>query len=243
MKLFLGIKVADINREEMVDRIISLAKTPGKNTAFYINAHCANIAHRDPEYLRILNQASIVYAGGQGIVWAAKLLNLPIKQRINIIDFLEPLVFRLKENNLSLYLLGGESGYIQKASSALESMGLKILGARSGFFDAKEESQIIEEINVLRPNILMVGMGVPKQEKWIDQHLQALNVNLCWGVGGFFKIASGLIKRTPRWISSSGLEWVYLSICEPKRFFARYLISHPQFILRVIVGKIKKTDF
>lgn len=197
--LFLDISVAVLNRKEIAEVILEFAKGNCSRIAYYINAHCVNIACVDKEYRDILNKADLVYSGGQGVVWAARFLGRPLPQRVNIIDFFDLLVKRLIEQEISIYLLGASQDVVRKAARELKNKGLKIAGYRDGFFEPDEEKDVIREINNLRPDILLVGMGVPRQEKWIYNHLAELRVNLCWAVGGAFDIFAGRFRKTPAW--------------------------------------------
>lgn len=237
---FLDVAIAVLNRKEIVDVILEFAKGNRVRIAFYVNAHCVNIACLDKEYRDILNKADLVYAGGQGVVWASKFLGCHLPQRVNIMDFFDLLVKCLIEKEISIYLLGAAQDTVKKAAQELKNKGLKIAGYRSGFFDQNEEKEIIQEINNLKPDILLVGMGVPVQEKWIYRHRQELNTNLCWTVGGVFDILSGKYKKTPGWISNCGLEWLYLGLQSPKRLIKRYLLGNFLFVFRVIRHKFKK---
>lgn len=239
---FLGVATAVLNRKEIVDVILEFAKGNRPKTAFYINAHCVNIARADKEYKEILNKADLVYAGGQGIVWAARFLGQPLPQRVNIMDFFDLLVKRLIEKEISIYLLGAGQDTVKKAAQELKNKGLKIAGYRSGFFDKDEEKEIIQEINNLKPDILLVGLGVPKQEKWIYNHINMLNVNLCWSVGAVFDWLSGQRRRSPRWMIKFGLEWLHRLYQQPKRLWKRYLIGNLIFIYRVIKYKFRPTS-
>jgi N-acetylglucosaminyldiphosphoundecaprenol N-acetyl-beta-D-mannosaminyltransferase len=120
----------------------------------------------------------------------------------------------------------------------LREKGLAIVGSRDGFFDEAEEDAV-REINKLKPNILMVGMGTPKQEKWIYNHLNELDVNLCWGVGAAFEWLSGYRKRAPRWMVECGFEWLYRLYQQPKRLWKRYLVGNLVFIYHVLHWKNK----
>ncbi|MFH0790932.1 MAG: WecB/TagA/CpsF family glycosyltransferase [Candidatus Omnitrophota bacterium] len=236
---FLGISAAVLNRKEIVDVILEFAKGNRVRTAFYINAHCVNIARADKEYRDILNKADLVYSGGQGVVWAARFLDCPLPQRVNIIDFFDLLVKGLIEQEISIYLLGASQDVIKKAAWELKSKGLKITGYRDGFFDQDEEKEVIQEINNLRPNILLVGMGVPIQEKWVYNHLVELRVNLCWAVGGAFDLFAGRFRKTPAWISNCGLEWLYLGLQSPRRLLKRYLLGNFRFIFHTLKYKFR----
>jgi len=237
----LGIPIHALTREEIVNLLVEFAAgvSARARSAFYVNAHCVNIACEDAEYRDILNKADLVYAGGQGIVWGARMLGMYFPERVNIMDFLDALAEKMRAAQTSLYLLGATQPVIKKAEQVLKAKGLRIVGARDGYFPIQDEPGIIKEINMLKPDILMVGMGVPKQEKWIYGHLPELRVNVCWGVGGAFDILAGRIKSAPRWINRSGLEWLYLGLQDPKRLLARYLLGNPLFVYRLLRHRIK----
>lgn len=237
---FLDVGIAVVNREEITDVLVGFAKGNQSRTAFYINAYCVNIAWRDKEYQDILNKADLVYAGGQGVVWLSRFLGSPLPQRVNIIDFFDLLVKRLIEEEISIYLLGAAENIVSKAARELKNKGLNIIGYRNGFFDKSGEKEIIQEINNLRPDILLVGMGVSMQEKWIYRYRQELNINLCWAVGGVFDIFAGRFKKTPTWVSNCGLEWLYLGLQSPKRLVKRYLAGNFMFILHILRYKFRK---
>lgn len=231
---FLGIEVGALTRSEIVEEILNYAISGKTKFITYLNAHCLNTALTDNEYKRILQKAELVYAGGQGVFWAARFLGAPLPERVNILDFFDVLVRELREKKITIYLLGGMDDVVKKAQGKLKNLGLAVMGSRNGFFNKAEEPEIIREINSLKPDILMVGMGVPIQEKWIYSHLNELDVKLCWGVGGVFKIFSGDLKITPKWISNCGMEWFYLGLQDPARLFKRYLIGNLIFIHHVL---------
>ena len=236
---FLGIRINPLRREEIVSELLDLAQSPLSSTACYLNAHCVNVASRDQEYREILNQADLVYAGGQGVVWAARFLGKPLPERVNILDFFPDLVRGLKEHKITLYLLGSRAEVVKKAEKALKDLGVLVLGSRQGFFALQEEEEIIREINRLAPDILMVGMGVPAQEKWLARNRAALQVPLCWAVGGFFDVFAGRWQRAPGWVSRGGLEWLWLGLQGPKRLLSRYLPGNIIFIFRALEHKLK----
>lgn len=236
---FLGITLGALTASEMVDRILAYAVAGKHKKMTYINADCVNISFRNAEYRKILNQMDLVYAGGIGVVLGSRLFGKLLRERVNILDFFDKLAERLRENRVTMYLLGAKEDVVQKAKAELvRRYSLDIVGSHSGFFDEKEGNSIIEEINALRPNILIVGMGVPKQEKWIYEYRDRLDVNLCWAVGGAFNNFSGLLKRAPRWMIRCGLEWLYRLYQEPGRLWKRYLIGNFTFLYHAIRWKI-----
>ncbi len=223
---------------DILEKILEYALTDKSKFITYLNAHCVNTALIDNEYKRILQKADLVYAGGQGVVWAARFLGTPLPERVNILDFFDTLVPKLKDRKITIYLLGGREETVKKTEETLKSKGLRIVGSRDGFFTKSAEQELIQEINTLKPNILMVGMGVPQQEKWIDNNISTLNVNLCWAVGAAFDWLSGQRKRAPRWMIKFGLEWLHRLWQQPKRLWKRYLLGNLIFIHHVLRHKL-----
>ena len=212
-------------------------------------------AGKDPEYHAILKSADLVTPDGAGILWAATTLNYPLPERVTGIDIIHNICQLSIKKGYSLYLLGSYPGVAGEAALNLTKKypGIKIAGTHHGYFGCedsqncedvkngnndknKEEEEIIAEIKENRPDILLVGMGVPKQEKWINKNLSSLNIPVCMGVGGSFDVLSGRIPRAPLWMQRHGMEWIYRSIKQPNRAFRTLALFY--FIWLVIVGKI-----
>ncbi len=237
---FLGLKVSAISKGEIIAKILEFALVPKRKMIGYLNAHCVNLSLLDSEYRQILRKMDLVYAGGKGVVWASRLFESSLPERVNILDFFNDLSERLRDEEIKIYLLGGEPSIVEKAAKRLikEPFGLKIVGFHHGFFNEAEEGAIINEINAVRPNLVIVGMGVPKQEKWIYRHLNELEVNLCWAVGAAFELLSGCRKRAPEWMIGCGFEWLYRLCQEPKRLWKRYLTGNFIFIYHIVRRRI-----
>lgn len=131
-------------------------------------------------------------------------------------------------------------GSTEKVKEKLQQKipSLNIVGEYHGYFDKENNKEIVNKINNCRPNILLVGMGTPKQEEWIYQNHYHLNVSLCWAVGGLFDFISGKIKRAPLWMLHCHLEWLYRLCQEPKRLWKRYIVGNLKFIYRVLKFKL-----
>jgi N-acetylglucosaminyldiphosphoundecaprenol N-acetyl-beta-D-mannosaminyltransferase len=235
---FLGIKIASIRKMDIVSLLLNFGQDTKKRMAFYLNAHCVNLACSDHYYKTILNQSDLLYAGGKGVVWASRFLGSGLPERVNILDFFDAFSKEARLRKTSFYLLGGTNEVVSGAANILRSNGLNILGFRHGFFTAEEEKDIVREINTLQPNVLMVGMGVPKQEKWIYEHSHVVSVNLLWGVGAAFEWLSGKRKRAPGWMIEYGLEWLHRFCQQPLRLWRRYLIGNLLFVFRVLAWKM-----
>lgn len=237
---FLNLKLNALTKEEMVNALPELCKKgrPAK-TAIYINAHCVNVSFADEEYRSILNGADLVYAGGQGIVWAAEFLGCPIPERVNILDFFDRLLERLIDKKITVYLLGNTGEVVKRTESMLRNKGVDVVGSRDGFFSEEENQDVLREINRLKPDLLMVGMGPPKQEKWIKRYSEDLDVGLCWAVGAAFEWLCGYRKRAPSWMIESGLEWLHRLSQQPVRLWKRYIFGNIVFIYHVIDWKVR----
>jgi N-acetylglucosaminyldiphosphoundecaprenol N-acetyl-beta-D-mannosaminyltransferase len=234
------INIRPVTKREIQDILMGFATGDRIRSVFYLNAHCANIASKDEAYKSVLNKADLVHADGQGVVWASRFLGFPLPERVNIMDFFDEFTKKLVDKKISIYLLGGDADVVKKAGEVLEKKGMNIIGLRCGFFDDIEESRIIQDINALGPDILMVGMDTPKQEKWIFKHICELNVRLCWAVGNAFELMAGTRKRTPKWMAEHGLEWLCRLCQRPDRLWKRYLFGNFVFIYNVFKYKLKR---
>lgn len=232
VKLF-GIPIARLKLNDITNIILELIEKPGQQTIFYVNAHCLNIATRDPIYRKILQQASIVYAGGMGPILASKILGHPLLERTPTPDFIDHIFAAAIRKGWSFYLLGGEEEVVRKAAENLQKKfpKLQIVGYHHGFF--KKSDAIIKKINLLKPDIILVGMGTPLQEKWIKHYKNRINAHVFWAVGALFDVLSGKRKRAPKWFQKLGLEWTFRFLQEPRRLWKRYLFGNAHFLLTV----------
>jgi N-acetylglucosaminyldiphosphoundecaprenol N-acetyl-beta-D-mannosaminyltransferase len=176
-------------------------------------------AQEDPELREIMDHADLVTADGQGVVLAARLLNVPIRERVSGVDMVQRLCEVATEAGRSVFLLGGAEGVGEAAAEKLREAvpGLQIAGVQHGYFAPEEEPAIIRRIRDAAPAVLFVAFGIPKQEKWIRAHMAELGVPVCIGVGGSFDVISGRLKRAPQWMRTCGLEWLYRVAQEPWR--------------------------
>ena len=237
-----GIKVDNLNTREFIEKIFDQKHLNGPKVIFYINANTVNIAFKDKEFKDILNKASIVYTDGFGVVFASKILGRPLKERVNAADFFDEFCKKCIDFDKGIYFLGGRQKMLEDLYINLKNRYsyLRILGIKNGHTPQDEEKDIINEINKLRPNILIVGLGSPKQEFFIFKHLPSLEVETIWTVGGLFNLLSGKIKRAPLLMRRLGLEWLFRLFQEPTRLWRRYLIGNFIFIYRVAKELIKE---
>ena len=233
-----GIRFLTGTMDQALDTIDAMLKTPRPDRQPYFcafaNADCLNIAYKNARYAEILNGADAVWADGVGIAVSARFMHTPVRGNVYGTDMLPLLCSR----GWSIYLFGAAPGVAEKARERLlaEFPMAKIAGVDHGFCKTpEEESAVIARINAAKPDILLVAMGVPKQEEWIVSHRAQLNCGLAVGVGGLFDFASGRIPRAPMWMRKLRIEWTYRLYNEPVRLFRRYVIGNPLFIWRVVL--------
>lgn len=227
-----GLNLVNATRDEAAQAIIALAGQRQPSTLQFVNAHCINMLLRDPDYLRALHQANHLLPDGSGIATAARLAGQPMGENLNGTDLFPEICRLAADAGRSIHLLGGKPGIAAGAASAMRTRfpKLQIAGTRHGYWAPAEEDQLIAEINASGADILMVGLGVPLQEKWIARVRPHLTAKVVIGVGGLFDYYSGAIPRAPMILRKTGFEWVWRLMQEPKRLFGRYVLGNPLFL-------------
>jgi N-acetylglucosaminyldiphosphoundecaprenol N-acetyl-beta-D-mannosaminyltransferase len=237
-----GINILNKTMEEAVREIDIIVKSHRKIMMYFINANNVLIALRDNEYFDILRRSKYVYGDGVGIALACKVLVRRLIDNVNGTDLFKRLCEESEKNGNSMFFLGSTEDVLKRMVENLNKIYPRLLisGFHHGYFDENENIEIISKINNKVPHIVLVGMGTPTQEKWIDKNISALQCNVVMGVGGLFDFYSGSRMRAPRWLQMIGLEWAFRLIQEPNRLWKRYLIGIPQFIYIVMKQKLFK---
>ena len=201
------------------------------------NAEMLMNATRDADLKRILNSAELVVPDGAGTVWAAHQLGYDMPERVAGYDLAQELMKRAPEKGRRIFFFGSAPGVADKAKLKAEELypGINIVGTRNGFFTENDIPEILEEIKNARPDLLLVALGVPKQEKFLDKYYKELGVPVSIGVGGTFDVMAGVMKRAPLWMQKAKLEWLFRGMLQPKR--AGRLLALPKFVLRVLAEK------
>ena len=232
----LDVRVDNLEIDEALEWICRSAQDHSRTDQLaFANPDCFNIAVKHDAYRDTLKNAERVFADGIGVHLACGMLDVSMKANLNGTDLFPRLCELAQAENLSIYLLGARPGIVDKMvdSVAGEYPGLKIAGTRHGYFDHNEESAVIEQINASNADILLVAFGAPRQEIWIAENRERLNVGLALGVGGLFDFISGSMPRAPLWMREIGLEWCFRLYQEPRRMWRRYIIGNPLFLFRV----------
>lgn len=229
----LGVDVDAVTMAEAVDVVRRAMDTRAGVMVATANAEMLMRATHDDELRHILNASALVVPDGAGTVWAARHLGHAMPERVAGYDLAQELLRCAPAEGRRVYFFGSAPGVAEKAKAKAEQLypGIEIVGVRNGFFSLADNAAIIAEIRAARPDLLLVALGVPKQEKWIAAHLAELDVPVAIGVGGTLDVMAGVMKRAPHWMQKAKLEWLFRGLMQPKR--AGRLLALPKFVLKV----------
>ncbi len=201
----------------------------------FANANCLNVAHIDPRVRSALG-AAVVLNDGIGLDIASKLLfGTQFPDNLNGTDF-TPHYLQKTHHHFRLYLLGGRPGVANRAAKVFAQMCPRhqVVGCRDGYFPRSEDALVARTISASGADVLLVAMGNPDQELWLQDNLAATGCRLGFAVGALFDFITGEAHRAPLWVRTARLEWAYRLAREPRRLWRRYVVGNPVFVLRVL---------
>ena len=215
----LSIPFDDVSLEEAADSAVTLIEERRSAIAVTPNAEILLAARRDIQLRQILQRADLAVADGVGVILASRVLGQPLVHRIPGIDLASAVMEKLAGKGESVYLLGAKKGVGEQAAKRLQMRypGLRIAGVRDGYFNTDDAATLRHEINTACPALLLVCLGSPRQEKWLDENAGSLHFGLGIGLGGALDVFSGYKRRAPVIVQRVGLEWLYRLLCEPRR--------------------------
>ena len=213
----LGVRFDDLTQQEAAQQGRQLLEEDKFHYVVTPNPEFLLAAEKDPEFRRVLNAADLVLPDGIGVVYSAKILGTPLKERVPGIEFAEAMLSALNEMGGRLYLLGAKPGVAEEAGRRICARypALVLCGTHDGYF--KDEQAILPEIAAAKPDLLFVCLGAPKQEKWMARWGQHTGAKLAIGLGGCLDVFAGNVRRAPEQWQKLGLEWAYRLKKEPKR--------------------------
>lgn len=238
--LIMDVPINNVTMEEAANQMVGYLQGTGQHTVFTPNPEIIMEAQDDKEMMTILKKADLVVADGIGVVLASKVLKVPtLPERVGGFDLMQNVLNKIKDTDIRVYFLGSKPGVAAEAAKNMRKKyaGINIVGASDGYFTQDDEPALINTIKDLNVNLLLVGLGAPRQEKWINQHLEELGVKVAVGVGGSLDVMAGVVKRAPEIYQKLGLEWFYRLITNPKR--AKRMTNLPVFGAKIIVMAIK----
>jgi N-acetylglucosaminyldiphosphoundecaprenol N-acetyl-beta-D-mannosaminyltransferase len=197
-------------------------------------------ARKDTQLRESIVNCDIINADGQGIIWASRILNKPLPERVAGIDLMENLVALAARKKYRIFFLGARENILSKVIQVYsEKYGNDIIaGYANGYFKAEEEVKVAQQIAASRADILFVAMSSPKKEIFLNTHKDLIQTPFIMGVGGSFDVVAGFVKRAPKWMQEYGLEWFYRTLQEPRRMWRRYLFGNSSFIFLVFKEKL-----
>lgn len=233
---FMSIEIDNITMDEAINAMDELVRA--KNNSYVVTPNVDHLVRleKDEEFHKCYEDAALSIADGKPLIWISKLYNNPIKEKISGSDVFPRLCELAQKKGYKMFFLGAAEGVAAKAADNLRQKypGINIVGTYSpeyGF--EKDESkvrQIVEIVKETSPDILIVALGAPKQEKFMYKYRDELNVPLSLGLGASIDFEAGNVKRAPKWMSNAGLEWLYRIFQEPKRMAKRYLVDDMKII-------------
>lgn len=229
----LGVGIDKVTSQQALEKIGEFIASGQPHQIVTANAEIIYQASKNEKMRNIINNAQMVTADGSGVVWASRQLGEPLEQRVTGIDLVNSICEQSAKDKWKIYILGSAPGVAATAAVNIRDKfpGCNIVGTHHGYFNAKEEKQILAELEQLKPDVLFVALGAPKQEYWIADHLADLGIPVGMGIGGSMDVLSGNVKRAPKWMQKMSLEWLYRLLIQPTRF--KRVLALPKFMLAV----------
>lgn len=232
-----GLSVDAVTMRQAVQRCTEAIEHGEQLGVGVLNAAKIVSMRRNPSLREAVASSGMILADGQSVVWASRLLNEPLPERVAGIDLFLELLAEAERSSYRVYFLGARPEVLAKVLTEVGRRfpGLPVAGAHDGYYQAGEEGEIAEDIRRSRTDILFVGMSSPRKELFLDEWGPATKAHVVHGVGGSFDVMAGLTRRAPLWYQEHGLEWLYRAWQEPIRLGRRYLTTNMAFI--ALVGR------
>jgi N-acetylglucosaminyldiphosphoundecaprenol N-acetyl-beta-D-mannosaminyltransferase len=244
----LGVGIVDLPASEIVSSVLNTVIAGERGVFVYINIYALNLAQSLPWFRDFLNNAALAYCDGFGVLLGARLAGYSLSHRSTPPDWISKLAAECASKSIRIFLLGGRPGVAERAASSLtiEHPGLQVCGVHHGYFDVTQGSSdnqgLIRAINEKEADLLLVGMGMPLQEKWLEENWSQLKTRVALPVGALLDYLSGEKRRPPGWMAKHGLEWVGRLYLEPSRLWKRYLLGIPHFYYLILRQKLGRVD-
>lgn len=240
----LNIKVQPWTLDELHRQIETIIANNQHELVLNVNVNCLNLSYDRIWLQDFLNSAKIVFCDGVGVILAARILGHRIPERITFAEWTWQISQFAAERSYTFYFLGAKPGVAEKAAVRLKDRypDLNIVGIHHGYFDKSPNSwqneAVIREINSKKPNILLLGFGMPLQERWLRENWDKVDANIALTGGAVFDYVSGELRRGPKLLTDNGFEWLARLLIEPNRLWRRYVLGNPLFLWRVIKQRV-----
>lgn len=239
----LGVRIDDVTTAEARDRVVALVAGGGAHQIATVNPEFIMAAQRNPAFAQALDNTALNVPDGVGVLWAARRLGRPLRERVAGVDLLEHLCAAGSQHRWRAFFLGARDGVAERAAAimAFKYTGLLVTGTYAGSPRPEDEAEIVARVRKARPNLLFVAYGAPAQDLWLARNLALIHDTsrpageppglVGMGVGGAFDFLAGAQQRAPRWMQEAGLEWLYRLLREPRRW--RRQLALVEFVWRV----------
>jgi N-acetylglucosaminyldiphosphoundecaprenol N-acetyl-beta-D-mannosaminyltransferase len=241
----LGVPIHQLTLGELLRRVERALAGGERLLVANVNAHALNLAARDARFRAFLRSADLVFCDGFGVKWGARLLGHSLPERFTPPDFIPQLAALAGRHGAPVVLLGGRRGVAERAASRLEALvpGLRT-AVHHGYFDKEVDSEENRQVRALiaaaGPGLLLVGLGMPLQERWLEENWGLLSARVAFPVGAAIDYLGGAVRRPPGWLTRHGLEWLGRLAVEPGRLAKRYLVGNPLFLWRVLRERFRR---
>ncbi|MDD5594164.1 MAG: WecB/TagA/CpsF family glycosyltransferase [Candidatus Margulisbacteria bacterium] len=227
---FSGIKVDNVTLTEAAEIVRHFIIEGKPRVVVTPNPEMIVAAQTDAEFKKLINSADLRVADGISMVVVSQILGRPLKERVSGIDLMLKLLEIGADYNYRVFLLGGAPGVAEEAAKKIKDRfpGLVIAGTQNGYFNAGDETGIVKKIKEADPDLLFVGLGAGRQEKWLNQHLYELGATVGMTIGGSLDVLSGRKQRAPKWVQALYIEWLYRLLTEPQRW--KRQLALPKFL-------------
>ncbi len=230
----LDVPVSRIGQAEVLALLTEFIRSGEPHMVVTADASAAVIAASDAEFRAVVNGADLVTPDSAGMLWAARRLGRPLPERVSGVDLAERLCELAARHGWGIFFFGAAPGVADVAAARMQARypGMRIAGTAHGFLSDAEQGELEDRIRQARPEVLLVAMGIPRQEKWIWRRKAALGVPLAMGVGGSFDVFAGNVARAPAWMQRRGLEWLYRLAMNPRKISK--VATLPRFVWMVL---------
>lgn len=226
---------------QTIDAIFRLLDAGQRGWLCTVNVAILMMMRANARLQQFVNRAALVVADGQPLIWCAPWLGQSLPERVTGVDLVDALCVRAAREGKRVYLLGATEEIVAKVAQRLRERCANLhVDYADGYFTKDEASARADNICASGADILFVGMGVPRQENFIEEQWDRLGVGMAIGVGGSFDVLAGLRVRAPDWVQKIGMEWLFRLLQEPRRLFMRYLVTNSQFVwlvFRALLGR------
>lgn len=229
----MGLPLHNLDRFEIADRVVAASEAGQKFMVVNANAHCVTLSQKQVWMRELFSRADIAFCDGAGVQLATRFLKGFVPHRTTPPEWIGSVLEKMGPR-ARVFWIGGAPDVVETAARNFESrFKITTAGVQHGFFDAdpgsRESRTLIARINESRANILLINMGMPRQERWLWENWQQIDSGVAITAGALVDHAAGIVHRPPRWVANLGVEWLVRLCREPRRLWRRYLLGLPAF--------------